>query len=55
MPAPIREKLNTKAEFLKALNDAFAYCDGIYSSLDASGMEIIDITQEDGLQTPIAN
>jgi len=46
------EKLNTKAEFLKALNDAFAYCDGVYSSLtDASGMEIVDITQENGRQT----
>ena len=46
------EKLNTKAEFLKAVNDAFAYCDGVYSSLtDASGVEIIDITQESGRQT----
>jgi uncharacterized damage-inducible protein DinB len=46
------EKLNTKAEFLKALNDAFAYCDGVYSSLtDASGTEMIDITQESGRQT----
>ena len=46
------EKLNTKAEFMKALNDAFAYCDGVYSSLtDASGMEVVDITQESGRQT----
>lgn len=46
------EKLSTKAEFLKALNDAFSYCDGVYSSLtDASGMEIVDITQESGRQT----
>jgi uncharacterized damage-inducible protein DinB len=46
------EKLNSKAEFLKALNDAFAYCDGVYSSLtDASGTEMIDITQESGRQT----
>lgn len=46
------EKLNTKAELLKALNDAFAYCDGVYSSLtDASGTEMIDITQESGRQT----
>jgi uncharacterized damage-inducible protein DinB len=46
------EKLNTKAEFLKALNDAFAYCDPVYASLtDASGMEIVDITQESGRQT----
>jgi len=46
------EKLNTKAEFLKALNDAFAYCDPVYASLtDASGMEIVDVTQESGRQT----
>jgi uncharacterized damage-inducible protein DinB len=46
------ERLSTKAEFLKALNDAFAYCDGVYSSLtDASGLERVDITQESGRQT----
>ena len=46
------EKLSTKAEFLKALGDAFAYCDSAYSALtDASGMETIDITQESGRQT----
>jgi len=46
------EKLTTKAELMKALNDAFAYCDGAYASLtDASGMEMIDITREDGRQT----
>lgn len=46
------EKLPTKAELLKALNDAFAYCDSAYSALtDASGMEVIDITQESGRQT----
>jgi uncharacterized damage-inducible protein DinB len=46
------EKLNTKAEFMKALNDAFAYCDGVYGALtDASGAEMIDITQENGRQT----
>ena len=46
------EKLTTKAEFIKALNDSFAYCDGAYDSLtDASGMEIVDITQENGRQT----
>lgn len=45
-------KLATKAEFIKALTDAFAYCDGVYGSLtDASGTEIIDITQESGRQT----
>ncbi|HUI76671.1 MAG TPA: DinB family protein [Bryobacteraceae bacterium] len=46
------EKLNTKAEFLKAVNDAFAYCEVVYNSLtDASGTEMIDITQESGRQT----
>lgn len=46
------EKLTTKAEFMKALNDAFTYCDAVYGALtDASGMEMIDITQESGRQT----
>jgi hypothetical protein len=46
------EKLGTKAELTKALNDAFAYCDGVYAALtDASGSEVIDITQESGRQT----
>jgi uncharacterized damage-inducible protein DinB len=46
------EKLTTKAEFVKAVTDAFAYCDGVYAALtDASGLETIDITQESGRQT----
>jgi uncharacterized damage-inducible protein DinB len=46
------EKLTTKAELVKALNDAFAYCDSVYAFLtDTSGMEMIDITQESGRQT----
>lgn len=46
------EKLATKAEFLKAVNDAFSYCEGVYTALtDASGAETIDITQENGRQT----
>ena len=46
------EKLPTKAELMKALNDAFTYCDSAYAALtDASGMEVIDITQESGRQT----
>jgi uncharacterized damage-inducible protein DinB len=46
------EKLTTKAEFLKALNDAFSYCDGAYAALtDASGAQTIDITLENGRQT----
>ena len=46
------EKLRSKAEIMKALNDAFTYCDAVYSSLtDASGAQTIDITQESGRQT----
>src|ERR1700692_183958 len=46
------EKLTTKAEFLKAASDAFAYCDPVYAALtDVSGTETIDITQENGRQT----
>jgi uncharacterized damage-inducible protein DinB len=46
------EKLTTKSESMKALNDAFAYCDAVYNSLtDASAMETVDITQENGRQT----
>jgi len=45
------EKLSTKAEFLKALNDAFAYCEPVYTGLtDASGTQMIDITLESGQQ-----
>ena len=43
------EKLTSKAELTKALDDAFAYCDSVYNSLtDASGQEILEITQENG-------
>jgi uncharacterized damage-inducible protein DinB len=43
------EKLTTKAEFLKAVQDAFSYCDGVYQALtDASGAEVIDTTLENG-------
>jgi len=45
-------KLTSKADILKVVNDAFSYCDGVYSALtDASGAEMIDITQESGRQT----
>src|SRR5438477_8474388 len=48
----LEKTLTTKAEFLKALNDSFAYCDPAYQALtDTSGMEVIDITQESGRQT----
>lgn len=46
------DKLTSKADILKVLHDAFAYCDTAYNALtDASGAETIDITQENGRQT----
>ena len=46
------DKLTSKAEVIKELNDAFSYCDSAYDGLtDASGAEVIDITQENGRQT----
>src|SRR5580692_4398935 len=43
------EKLKTKADFVKAINGALSYCDGVYAGLtDASGMQMIEVTQEDG-------
>jgi len=43
------EKLASKAESTKALDDAFAYCDGVYRSLtDASAQQVVEITQENG-------
>lgn len=43
------KELTTKAEFIKALTDSFAYCDSAYNALtDASGAEIVTITQENG-------
>ena len=46
------DKLTSKADIMKVLNDAFAYCDTAYNALtDASGAETIDITQENGRQT----
>jgi len=46
------DSLTAKAEIMKVLNDAFSYCDTAYSALtDASGTEVIDITQENGRQT----
>jgi uncharacterized damage-inducible protein DinB len=43
------EKLTSKADLTKALGAAFAYCDSVYNSLtDASGQEILEITQENG-------
>ena len=47
----LEKTLRTKAEILKAITDAFAYCDPAYAALtDASGAEVITITQENGRQ-----
>jgi len=46
------DKLTSKAEIMKVLNDAFTYCDGVYKALtDASGAQVVDVTQENGRQT----
>ena len=48
------EKLSSKALLLRALNDAFTYCDGVYAALtDASGLEIVTVTQENGRQAQV--
>ena len=45
------EKLATKAELVKALNDALAYCDAVYAELtDASAMETVQMTMANGRQ-----
>jgi uncharacterized damage-inducible protein DinB len=47
----LEKTLKTKAEISKALADSFAYCDPAYAALtDASGAEVVDITQESGRQ-----
>jgi len=46
------DKLTSKADIMKVLNDAFTYCDSAYTALtDASGAQMIDIIQESGRQT----
>jgi uncharacterized damage-inducible protein DinB len=48
------EKVATKAGLVKALNDAFSYCDGVYAGLtDSSATEIIQITQENGREAHV--
>ena len=47
----LEKTLKTKAEFVKAETDSFAFCDPVYAALtDATGMEVLDITQESGRQ-----
>ena len=48
------EKLASKAALLRALSDAFAYCDSAYAALtDASGLEVITVTQENGRKAQV--
>jgi len=45
----LEKELKTKAEFVKAVTAAFAYCDPVYAALtDPSGAEVLTITQENG-------
>ena len=45
------EKLTAKADLVKALNDALAYCDGVYAAqTDASLMETVQLTLPNGRQ-----
>ena len=45
----LEKSLTTKAEITKAVADSFAYCDSAYAALtDASGAEVVQITQENG-------
>ena len=47
----LEKTLRAKAEILKAITDAFAYCDPAYAALtDASGAEVITMNQENGSQ-----
>ena len=47
----LEKTLMSKAEITKTLAASFAYCDSAYEALtDASGAEIVDITQESGRQ-----
>ena len=47
----LEKTLRTKAEIVKVITDAFAYCDPAYAGLtDASGAEVITMNQENGTQ-----
>lgn len=48
------EKLGSKVALLRALSDAFTYCDSAYAALtDASGLEVITVTQENGRKAQV--
>jgi uncharacterized damage-inducible protein DinB len=47
----LEKTVTGKAEIIKVVTASFAYCDSAYAALtDASGAEVIDITQESGRQ-----
>jgi uncharacterized damage-inducible protein DinB len=57
-PSPIQgkdyEKVTSKAELVRTLHEAFAYCDGAYAALtDASGMETITLGLAPGRQIQV--
>lgn len=48
------EKLTTKADLVKALNDALTYCDGAYAQLtDANALDMVQGTRDDGSKVPV--
>lgn len=47
----LEKTLTSKADIVKAVTEAFAYCDTAYAALsEANANEVIDITQENGRQ-----
>ena len=46
------EKLTVKADLVKALNSALAYCDGAYAMLTNS-MDMVQGTRDDGTKVPV--
>src|ERR1700730_15915916 len=48
------EKLTAKADLVKTLNGALAYCDGAYAMLtDANSMDLVQGTRDDGTKVPV--
>ena len=48
------EKVNVKADLVKALNSALTYCDGAYAMLtDANSMDLVQGTRDDGTKVPV--
>jgi uncharacterized damage-inducible protein DinB len=47
----LEKTLKTKAEIVKAVTDAFAYCDPVYAALtDVTGAQVLTMNQENGRQ-----